>query len=165
MKSLTTDNLDFSYTDGQATLRFTGKLQADTFDSLRDAFDALNASDPDTTVLLVINRDNFESLTGASKAFRQFCDLLRRVPNLERCAVVSDSDFLKNSAKVEGATLPGLTLMTFAPEGRDAAETGLRGERLTDDTPASPTNDNESSADGDAAGWGNLNMKKVKAAL
>lgn len=174
---LKTENLTLNMTGDIASLSISGKLQADTFDHAREAFDALNASAPDTPVVLRIDRENFDNLSGAAQAFRQFSDLLRRLPGLERCAVVSDSDFLKNSAKVEAAAIPGLSLMTFAPEGTEAARRWLRGQSLTEDlaqtasedapahsSPENSSNDNISQ-DEPLGEWGNISMKEVRKAL
>lgn len=160
MTPIETPNAHFTLTDGIAALQITGKLKPDTFDNLRDAFDALQASGSDATVLLSINREHFDNLATAREAFGSFTRLLRRLPGLERCAVVTDTEFLRNSAKVEGAALPGLTLMTFAPEGREAAESWLRGEALTDAAKTSNKTSNDNAEDSDNP-WDNLNLAKI----
>ena len=135
-----------------------------------------------------IEESNFDSLADARAGFAQVGDIFRHVPALDTCAIVSGSAFLRNTAKVEGACTPGLSLMTFAPEAEAAADRWLRGENLIQDTATSndntpeptrpdfepvaelaPAPDNDPSSgpapDPDPDPWANLSMKKVKAAL
>lgn len=57
---------------------------------------------------------------------------IARLPSLfalltrfDKCAVLSDENWLRKAAAVEGALFPGLEIKSFEPDERDAAEAWL----------------------------------------
>jgi len=178
LNPLSTSNLDLSLDGRIAVMKVTGKMQRDT---LTESYDWLSQASEitkgDALQLRVEIRDeNFDNLSEAREGFQQVGDVFRHVPALNRCAVVTDSGFLRNTAKVEGAVIPGMDLLTFAPDGIDAADKWLRGEKLTETVPAkseaapvalkseTPKSE-EPETEKAGSEWANLSMKKVKDAL
>lgn len=185
MTPIKTPNLELSLQGRIATMNVTGKMAADT---LTESYDWLTEAAGETStgedshalqLRVTLREENFDNLAEASAGFQQVGKVFRHVPALDKCAVVTDSAFLRNTAKVEGAVIPGMDLMTFAPEGVDAADSWLRGESLTETVPVDTAPESKASeTDEDATTpeaakddtpsenpWDNLSMKKVKAAL
>ena len=53
--------------------------------------------------------------------------LFRLIAKFDRCAVISDSNWLRTAATVEGALFPGLEIKSYEPQHRANAEAWLQG--------------------------------------
>ncbi|WP_176219196.1 STAS/SEC14 domain-containing protein [Planktotalea arctica] len=51
--------------------------------------------------------------------------LFALLTRLDKCAVLSDENWLRKAAAVDGALFPGLEIKSFEPDERDAAEAWL----------------------------------------
>lgn len=60
--------------------------------------------------------------------FGQLPRLFSLIGRFRRCAVVSDAAWIRNAAEIEGRVFPGLTIRSFTPAERDAAEAWLIAE-------------------------------------
>lgn len=60
-------------------------------------------------------------------------DLFRAIRHFDRCAVVSDYDWIRVAASVEGALMPGLTIKTFPFNEEQEAENWLATGNTDDD--------------------------------
>lgn len=178
MTALNRENLEIKFEENVAFLTLSGAVAQDDMDEGLGWFDALCASEDSFTICVEMAKNDFEDLGEVSKEFRRVARVMRRAVNAKKCAVLTDSLFLRNSAKVEGAVVPGLDLQTFAIKSKDNAVRWLRGESLLDDAPQitapaatlapqapqagltkkTPSNDSEKDS---VNPWDNLDLKKV----
>ena len=135
MNTLQTPNLSLSYSDQIADMRVTGKMRSDTLSESFDYFDQLNESGDSFALLVEMKADAFEDLSEVAGGFRQVADVLRRVPSVSKCVLLTDSMWLRNTAKVESAVIPGLKIMCFDPSERSNALRWLRDEPLVTPEP------------------------------
>ena len=157
MNTLQTPNLSLSYSDGIADMAVTGKMKSDTLSESFEYFDELNASGDSFALLVEMKADAFEDLSEVAGGFRQVADVLRRVPSVDKCVVLTDSTWLRNTVKVESAVIPGLKIMVFDPSERDNALRWLRDEPLVTPEPEAKT---EEKAESDNP-WASLDLAAV----
>ncbi len=106
-------------------LHIAGKIDAE---QMRDGLDQLVAASADVTdgVMFYEIHDIAVPTAGAiAVEFGQLPKLFGLVGKFRRCAVVSDAGWVRTAAEIEGAIIPGLTIKSFAPDARDAAEAWL----------------------------------------
>lgn len=65
---------------------------------------------------------SFGALTAELMSLPSIWRMLRRI---DRCAVISDTGWIRLAAEIEGAVIPGLTIKAFSPEDEAAAEAWL----------------------------------------
>lgn len=165
MQALKTDNLELSLDDTVVQMSVTGAITPETlqssFEWIESAQTAAKSANDNLQLSIEMPSENFTDLAEASAQFRHVGQMLRRAHEVERCAVITDSDWLRNSAKVEGAVIPGLKIMAFAPEERESAGRWLRDEPLLAPDPETPVTDEiTSEADPDNP-WDNFSVKDV----
>ncbi|MBX7458452.1 STAS/SEC14 domain-containing protein [Qipengyuania sp. 1NDH17] len=70
---------------------------------------------------------NFElpTLGAIAVEFSRLPKLFRLLGAFDKCAVLSDSDWLRKAAEIEGALFPGLEIRSFGLDQEDVAETWL----------------------------------------
>lgn len=134
MKDLKTENLELTLDDNVVQMSVTGAITPDTLQSshewIETAQSEAKAEDEDIQICVDMKTEDFTDLSEASQQFRNVGTVLRRAHDVDRVAVVSDSNWIRNSAKVEGAVIPGLDVMAFSPEESETAEKWLRDEPL-----------------------------------
>ena len=124
--AIKTESLVLVPAEGLVRLSVEGRIRPDTFDTLVERLLALGEARDGVRLRLDLHRENFDNLGETREAFRKMAELFRQVPALDRVALVSDSPFIQSSAKVEGAAIPGMTLLTFGADAGEAAERWLR---------------------------------------
>ena len=127
MTPLKTETLDLTLSDAVAHMRVRGPL--DPQEAAAWLSEAGQAND-NLALCVKMATDDFDDLSAVNKQFRQIGDVLRRAPMLEKCAVVTDSAFVRNTAKVEGAVIPGLEIRAFDTDESDPADAWLKGESV-----------------------------------
>lgn len=142
MNALKTENLELSLDDQIVQMSVNGPMTSETVQSTFEWIENVQsetATNDNLQICVEMQADNFSDLAEASQQFRNVGQVLRRAHEIERCAVITDSTWIRNSAKVEGAVIPGLELMAFSLEETDTAEKWLRDEPLTEDVTAAET--------------------------
>ena len=133
MTPLKTETLELNLNDNVAHMRVSGRIDKDTLSEGLEWFQTAAEEAPaDLNLCVEMAKGDFENLSDVSAEFRHVGHVLRQNPNLEKCAVVTDSLFVRNSAKVEGAVIPGLNLKTFATDETVPAESWLKGESINE---------------------------------
>jgi len=145
MQALKTENLELTLDDKIVQMSVSGPMTSETVQSSFDWIESVQtkaATNDNLQICVEMQSENFSDLAEASQQFRSVGQVLRRAHDIDRCALITDSPWIQNSAKIEGAVIPGLELMAFAPEESDTAEKWLRDEPLLDeasDQPAAQT--------------------------
>lgn len=163
MQALRTDNLELTLDDHVVQMSVTGAMTPETLQSSFEWIESVQAeaktANDNLQLCVEMQSDNFTDLAEASAQFRNVGQVLRRAHEMERCAVITDSDWLRNSAKVEGAVIPGLKIMAFAPDESETAGRWLRDEPLLEpepeaETPVAVQTDSDNP-------WDNFSVKNV----
>ncbi|WP_017931959.1 SpoIIAA family protein [Robiginitomaculum antarcticum] len=132
MTPLKTESLDLDFKEQIAHMSVSGVIDAE---SMREGLDWLTQAGQEHGAFNIhvrMAKADFPDLGAVSKGFRAVADVLRAVPGADKCAVVTDSMFIRNTAKVEGAVIPGLTIRAFGSDEDSYAEAWLKGESLSD---------------------------------
>lgn len=106
-------------------IEFSGCLDAD---AMREGLDKLLELSEDVSQGTMLYRiSNFEIPTAGAIGVE-----LARLPKLfgllgkfDRCAVLSDTSWLRTAAEVEGALIPGISIKAFPFDAEDEAEAWL----------------------------------------
>ena len=102
-----------------------GKIDADI---MRTALDDLIAkSDGVKGGKMLYRITNFElpTLSAIAVEFTRLPKLFDLLGAFDKCAVLSDSDWLKKAAEIEGALFPGIEIKSFGLDQQDVAEEWL----------------------------------------
>lgn len=102
-----------------------GMLDAE---QMREALDDLlhHAADINAGRMLYTIHDFAMPTLGAfAVEFGYLPKLFGMIGRIDRCAVLTDTAWLRTAAEVEGALIPGLTIKAFGLDERDAAEAWL----------------------------------------
>ena len=138
MQALKTENLELTLDDKIVQMSVNGPMTSETVQSSFDWIESVqteSATNDNLQICVEMQSENFSDLAEASQQFRSVGQVLRRAHDIDRCALITDSRWIQNSAKIEGAVIPGLELMAFAPEDSDTAAKWLRDEPLLEQTP------------------------------
>lgn len=146
MTPLATENLNLKFEDNVAHIRVKGSLAQDALEAGLDWMDEAAEANDNFNIRVEMAQDDFEDLSEIRSEFTRVGRMLRHAPAAEKCAVLTDSLFLRNSAKVEGAALPGLELNTFDLKAQEVAQNWLRDQPLTE----APSSDQTRAVDTDA---------------
>lgn len=131
MTPLKTETLELTLDENNvAHMRVSGRMSADTITEGLSWFETASEANDNLNLCVEMEKGDFENLTAVSDMFRKVGDVLRRTPALDKCAVVTDSQFVRNSAKIEGAVIPNVDVKAFAPEDMAPAESWLNGESV-----------------------------------
>ncbi len=134
MTPLSRENLEIKFENTVAFMTLSGTVAQVDMDAGLGWFDELCGAEDNFTICVEIAKNDFEDLGSVSTEFRRVARVMRRAVNATKCAVLTDSQFLRNLAKIEGAVVPELDLQTFAIKSKDNSVRWLRGESLLDDT-------------------------------
>ncbi|WP_034389033.1 SpoIIAA family protein [Hellea balneolensis] len=148
MTPLKTENLDLTFNNNVAHITVKGAMAKDSLEAGLEWIDQVVEANDNFSIRVDMAKDDFADLSEISGEFKQVGRMLRHASleeNLgaDKCAVLTDSMFLRNSAKVEGAVIPGLELNTFGLDADDVAEKWLRDQPLTQDKAPRETASNE----------------------
>ena len=143
MTPLKTETLDLTFNDSIAHITVSGAVARETLEAGLNWMDEVVEANDNFAVRVDMAKDDFADLGEISGEFKNVGRLLRHAVEAEKCAVLTDSLFLRNSAKVEGAVIPGLEINTFAPEAAEVAEAWLKDEPLIEEAPAPETSEQE----------------------
>lgn len=135
MKALKTENLELTLDENVVQMSVTGAIASESLQSSFDWIETVQTANDNIQLCVEMQSDDFSDLAEASQQFRRVGDMLRRAHDVDRCAVITDSSWLRNSAKVEGAVIPGMNIMAFAPDEADTAGKWLRDEPLLEPEP------------------------------
>lgn len=138
MNALKTENLELTLDDQIVQMSVNGPMSSETVQSTFDWIETVQseaATNDNLQICVEMQADNFSDLAEASQQFRRVGEVLRRAHDIDRCALITDSTWLRNSAKVEGAVIPGMELMAFKPENAESAEKWLKDEPLIEAEP------------------------------
>lgn len=111
-------------------------------DDMRDGLDSLIAQSEGITqgkMLYTITGFAFPTFGAFGVEFVRLPKLFGLLSKFDRCAVISDTPWLRTAAEVEGAMFPNLDIKSFPPTHKDAAEAWLEDRDRPEDEDTDPT--------------------------
>ena len=125
MNDLQTANLTATFENPIVRLTVTGPVQQVEANAALEWFQQLSEAEHEYQLYLEMPKMHFPDLGSVRKSFMTLATMMRGLEDCGRCAVVTDSPFLRSSAKVEGTALPQMELDTFGIVELAQAETWL----------------------------------------
>ncbi len=107
-------------------IAISGSIDAD---AMRTALDDLIAQSEDIRegqMLYTISDFSLPTLAAIGVEMARLPKLFGLLAKFDKCAVLSDSSWLRKAATVEGALFPGLDIKSFELDDVEAAETWLK---------------------------------------
>ena len=106
-------------------LEFSGTLDAD---GMRAALNELLRKSEDVKdgkMFYRIGEFKLPTLGALAVELGMLPKLFSLLGKYDKCAVVSDSDWIRKATEIEGALIPGLEIRSFTPDEEEAAEVWL----------------------------------------
>lgn len=125
MIDLNTTNLNAKFEDSLVRLSVTGPVNQDEAQQAMEWFDTLGDDQDSYQLYLEIPKMHFPDLGSVRKTFLSLANIMRGLEDCEKCAVVTDSPFLRSTAKIEGTALPQMEVDSFGIVELADAETWL----------------------------------------
>lgn len=102
-----------------------GKVDADIMRKALD--DLIEKSEGMTGGKMFYRITNFElpTLGAFGVEFRRLPKLFKMLGAFDKCAVLTDSDWMKKAVEIEGALIPGMEIKSFDYDAVDVAEAWL----------------------------------------
>lgn len=125
MNDLQTANLTATFETPIVRLTVTGPVQQVEANAALEWFQQLSEAEDEYQLYLEMPKMHFPDLGSVRKSFMTLATMMRGLEDCGRCAVVTDSPFLRSSAKVEGTAIPQMELDSFGIVELAEAETWL----------------------------------------
>ena len=125
MDNFNTESLNATYEAPIARLTVTGPVQQEEAKAALEWFQQLGEAEEEYQLYLEMLKMHFPDLGSARKSFMTLATMMRGLEDCGRCAVVTDSPFLRSSAKIEGTALPQMEVDSFGIVDLAEAETWL----------------------------------------
>ncbi len=165
MTPLKTENLDLDFNDNIVQMRVSGPIADDSLtagldwiDSFQENFESDPESHDNYALRVDMPKDEFEDLGEINRQFQKVGRVLRHAKSADKCALLTDSMFIRNTAKVESAVIPGLEIRTFALDETKIAERWLSDKPLMQHFDETPSVADEVVSDNP---WDNLKVKNL----
>lgn len=113
MNDLNTANLNATFENSIVRLSVTGPVDKSETTETMEWFDALGESQDNYQLYLEIPKMHFPDLGSVRKTFLSLADIMRGLEACGKCAVVTDSPFLRSTAIIEGTAMPQMEVDSF----------------------------------------------------
>jgi hypothetical protein len=113
MNDLNTANLTATFEAPIVRLSVTGPVEREETVLAMEWFETLGESQDSYQLYLEIPKMHFPDLGSVRKTFLSLADIMRGLEACGKCAVVTDSPFLRSTAKIEGTAMPQMDVDSF----------------------------------------------------
>lgn len=107
------------------TIELSGALDAEEMKSALDHLIEQSKDISNGRMLYTITDFEIPTLGAMAAEFQRMPKLFRLIENFEKCAVLSDTAWIRTAAEFEGAVLPSLKIKSFTLDEVEAAEAWL----------------------------------------
>ena len=111
--------------DNRLDLELSGKLDSESMATALDEMTNKAEGIENGLMMYEIVDFNLPSLGAIGVEFSRFPSLFGLIKKFDRCAVLTDKNWLKKASVIEGALVPGLEIKAFDRDERKAAEAWL----------------------------------------
>ena len=113
MDDLNTTNLTATFEEPLVRLSVSGPIDKEETAQTLEWFNTLGESVDSYQLYLEIPKMHFPDLGSVRKTFLSLADIMRGLEDCGKCAVVTDSPFLRSTAKIEGTAMPQMDVDSF----------------------------------------------------
>ncbi|WP_409433332.1 STAS/SEC14 domain-containing protein [Litorimonas sp. RW-G-Af-16] len=113
MQPLKTETLELTLDNNIAAMSVTGEVDPDTLQKTIEWIETASNDHEDLTICVDMAKVDFDGLAAINKEFRNIGRVLRYAHDVDKVAVMSDSQFIRNTAEVEGSVIPGLEIKAY----------------------------------------------------
>lgn len=113
MNDLKAANLTATFEAPIVRLSVTGPIDRKETVEAMEWFEALGDTQDSYQLYLEIPKMHFPDLGSVRKTFLSLADIMRGLEACGKCAVVTDSPFLRSTAKIEGTAMPQMEVDSF----------------------------------------------------
>ncbi len=110
---------------GYVHLTISGRIEPEEMQAGLEAFLGVLEDGKKTDFLYTITEFEFPPMTAIGVEFSYIPLLLKSLSKIGKVAVIADQAWLRTAAEVEGKLIPGLTIQSYEPGEREAAEKWL----------------------------------------
>jgi hypothetical protein len=111
--------------DDRVDIELSGKIEAIEMAVGLDELIEESQNVSNGRMLYEISDFSLPTLSAIGVEIARLPSLIALLSKFDKCAVLSDSAWLRKAAVIEGALLPGPEIQSFEPHERDAAEAWL----------------------------------------
>ncbi|WP_371396108.1 STAS/SEC14 domain-containing protein [Fretibacter rubidus] len=126
MTQTKTDTMTLKLDNNIAYMTVTGKMSDEDMKEALNWFDTVTEEHGDVQLCVDIAKMDFPSLKAVKQSFVRLGDMLRYPNDIDKCAVLTDSSFLRSTAEVEGAVIPDLEIQAYDMEALPQAVNWLK---------------------------------------
>jgi hypothetical protein len=164
MTPLKTENLELTLEDNIVHLTVTGPIAKESMDAglewIGHLQEGLEEANDNYALRVDMPEDEFSGLGQMSQQFKRVGTVLRHSTLADKCAIMTDSSFVRNSARIEGSVIPGMDVRSFDLDETTPATRWLKGQPLIQAEEVEITESVSDEKVSDNA-WDNLNVKKL----
>jgi len=113
MDDLNTTNLTATFEEPLVRLSVSGPIDKEETAQTLEWFNTLGENVDSYQLYLEIPKMHFPDLGSVRKTFLSLADIMRGLEDCGKCAVVTDSPFLRSTAKIEGTAMPQMDVDSF----------------------------------------------------
>ncbi len=106
-------------------IELEGTLDAETMAAALDDLIAKSADVSGGRMLYTVTDFSLPTLGALGVELQRLPKLFALLGKFDRCAVLSDTAWLRTAAEIEGAVIPGIEIKSFEPQEAAAAEAWL----------------------------------------
>ena len=114
--------------DNRVDIEISGSIDAAAMQTGLDTLIEQSETVVDGRMLYTITNFSMPTMSALAVELKRLPKLFGLLSKYNRCAVVSDTGWLRKAAEVEGALIPGLTIKSFDIDDTERAEEWLTGD-------------------------------------
>ena len=113
MTPFKTENLTAELEDTMIRVDVTGPVSKEETSAALEWFNSIGQEQGEYDLYLEIPKMHFSGLGDVRQTFLNLAHIMRGMENCNKCAVVTDSPFLRSTAQIESAALPNMEMDSF----------------------------------------------------
>lgn len=121
-----TDAIALKLEDNVAYMTVSGKLTDDDLEMTLDWIETVSEKAKGANLCVDMAKMDFPDLKAVKDSFVRLGHVLRYDNGFKKCAVLTDSPFLRSTAEIEGAVIPNLTIQAYQLEALPQAVNWLK---------------------------------------
>ncbi|WP_298913693.1 STAS/SEC14 domain-containing protein [uncultured Algimonas sp.] len=125
MNDLNTAHLTAKFEDPIVRMTVNGPISETESTAALEWFKQLGESQDEYQLYLELAKMDFPDLGSIRNSFLSLANIMRGLEDCGKCAVVTDSPFLRSTAKIEGTAIPQMEVDSFGIVELAEAETWL----------------------------------------
>jgi len=123
---ITTDAMELAFKDDIAMMTIYGRLTEEDMGLCLDWLKAEIGTHGSFNLLMTMTKMKWPTAAAYKEEFSRLGDVFKMTKAIKKCAVVSDSRFVRTVSSIEGALIPRFEIKAFDGDEADAALAWLK---------------------------------------